>query len=503
MREHRLYTWSVMDFLNPRKKKAHNIRLIVGYVLVAIALALATWLLAVLSSGYYYDTKTGTVIQNGLVFVSSQPDAADIFVNGSQQANNTNARLVLAAGQYSMVLKKNGYRNWSRQVSLQGGSVERLDYALLIPTKLATKDVELYSSQPSFASQSPDKHWLLVQQPGQLLKFDIMDLTSRDSSVTPINLPSSLITASTDTKQTWSLVEWAKDNRHVLLRHHFAGQNEFVIIDRQSPAASFNVNRVFKQNPAKVVLRNGRTDSFYLYNASSKTLQRADVNTGTTIPLINHVLAFQVHDDRTILYVSDQPARPKTVSLKLLSGSNTYTLRSMPATNNYLLAVARYGGHWYMVASAQNDNRTYVYRDPETVLKRNAGSQTLLPAIVLFINQPSYLSVSKTNHFMAVQSGKHFAIYDADSDRRFYYDLPFAVSNDNQAKWLDDSHLTIVTGSKATIFDYDGSNQQILVNATAGLPTVIDPDYRWLYAFGPSLTVKGRAAITRTNLTVR
>jgi hypothetical protein len=42
----------MMDFLDPKKSHAHTVRLIIGYVLIGIALILATVLLLDVASGF-------------------------------------------------------------------------------------------------------------------------------------------------------------------------------------------------------------------------------------------------------------------------------------------------------------------------------------------------------------------------------------------------------------------------------------------------------------------
>ena len=493
-----------MDFLNPHKKRAHTIRLMIGYLLVAIALAMGTLILVLLSYGYDLDRKTGVVIQNGIVFVGAQPASADIYLNGKRQSSRTNTKLVVPAGPYSLQLKRDGYREWLHTFTLQGGSVEHIDYPLLFPKNLVTKDVELYSSMPSFSTQSPDRHWLVTQQVGQLLKFDVMDLSNDNTPITTLTLPANLVTVSNDPNQTWHLVEWSTDNRHVLLRHHFADSDEFVMVDRETPDSSFNVGLLFGLTPSNVSLRDKRFDQLYLYNNQAKTLQIGDVKAVKLTPLLTHVLSFKPHDDKTILYVSDESSKPNQVSLKLYSDGKIYSLRQLTASDRYLLEVARYDGRWYMVATASNEGRTYIYRDPENSLRAQTNSNaTLLPAITLAINNPEFLSFSDSARFIAVQSGAHFAVYDAESDRRFYYDITPGVEAGHQATWMDSNRLTVINKDKVQVFDFDGTNEQTLIAANPNFPPFFDRDYKWLYTFAPSITVNGRAAITRTDLIVK
>src|SRR3990167_3227014 len=182
-----------MDFLDPNKKRAHNIRLFIGYILVAIAIAMALWLLLLLSYGYDYDRKTGQVIQNGTIFVSSKPEAADIYLNGVLK-DRTSAKLVIRAGQYTVELKQAGYSDWKRTLNLEGGSIEQLVYPVLFPSKLVTKDIQLYANAPTFVSQSPDRRWLVIQQAGPINNFDDVDLNDSTKEPTKLTLPSGVIT---------------------------------------------------------------------------------------------------------------------------------------------------------------------------------------------------------------------------------------------------------------------------------------------------------------------
>jgi hypothetical protein len=156
-----------------------------------------------------------------------------------------------------------------------------------------------------------------------------------------------------------------------------------------------------------------------------------------------------------------------------------------------------------MVAGATNGTHTYIYRDPETVLKQHAGSNTLLPAIVLNLTHPESVQFSDSDQFLAVQSGHHFAVYDADSDRRFYYDIPLPILAGQRATWMDGNRLTLVSNNKVIVFDYDGLNRQTLVASNVHFMPYFSGDYKKLYTFTTSLTVPGRAAIIRTDLVAK
>jgi hypothetical protein len=178
-----------MDFLDPKRKKAHRRRLLLGYVLMAVALALATFILLLTAYGFDIDRKTGSIIQNGIVYLDSKPGDAAIYVNGKRQGNNTATRLNLPAGQYTIRLESNGYRTWQRTFFLDGGQIQRLVYPLLIPNQFKVTDVQLYASAPGLTTQSPDRHWLLVQRPDQTYEFDNFDANNPNTAATTVTVP--------------------------------------------------------------------------------------------------------------------------------------------------------------------------------------------------------------------------------------------------------------------------------------------------------------------------
>jgi hypothetical protein len=150
-----------MDFLDPKKKRAHLIRLYVGYALIAVALLVSTLILVFTAYGYDVDRETGDIIRNGLLIVDARPDSADILINGADKGTTDN-RLVLPAAQYSVELRSRGYKAWQHSVNLEGNSIEQLGYPFLFPEKLVTKPVHTFPAPVQMASESPDRRWLVT-----------------------------------------------------------------------------------------------------------------------------------------------------------------------------------------------------------------------------------------------------------------------------------------------------------------------------------------------------
>lgn len=491
----------IMDFLDPDKKRAHIIRLFIGYILVAIAIAMGSLVLLFQSLGYDVDRRTGQVIQNGLVFLSAHPEQASIYLNGKLNKTRTDARLTIPAGQYQVDLKRAGYNDWKRSFYLDGGSVERIDYPILFPSKLVTADVQLYSSAPGLVTQSPDKRWLLVQQPGSISAFDAYDLNNPRQLPTTLTLPADLLTPATG-DQKLSLEEWSNDNKHVLIKHDYPAGSEFIMIDRETPANSFNANRTLNLNTVSLSLRDKRSDQLMVYDAATQALQVYDVKAKKLTPLIQKVVNFKTHGTSLILYSTQDtgPAGPTTV--KLWDGSASYTMRTFVAGTDVALDITQHDSDWYMViASKRPGGQTYIYKDPQDFVKQ-AKTVPLVPVSALKLDTPAFLSFSSNTRFVLVQNGSKFAVYDIEADRRYYYELKPAVAVDQQTRWMDGFHLVLVVDGKTTVVDYDGINQQTLAANNSGYLPLFNRDYTGLYNIAPSTVVPGRPALIRTELKV-
>lgn len=489
-----------MDFLDPAKKRSHQRRLLLGYVLVGVAIALASVVLLFQSYGYDLDRKTGKLIQNGLVFIAAHPESAEIYVNGKDNNTRTDTKLTIPAGQYTIELKRDGYREWKRTFALDGGSVVRLAYPMLFPTKLVTNDVQQYATPPGFASESPDRHWLLVAQPGSFSKFDMYDLSNtKQQTQTTITLPSDILTTPAGA-QSLALVEWSTDNRHLLVRHDYAGGSEFVMIDRETPSASFNVTKTINTPATAVTLRDKRYDQYYVYNAASQSLQTYDLKSKQLTAFLEKVLSYKTHGSNMVLYATDDNSVPGKVAIKLWDGGASYLMRAFAPGSDYHLDLTQFNNDWYMVMAPSNEGHAYIYKNPQDILKKADSKMVLVPFTVLKIDDPQFVSFSDNARFIAVQSGSKFAVYDIETDRRYYYDSKLAFAPGQQATWMDGHRLLAVIGGKNIVYDYDGINMQTLSASYDGFLPFFDRDYVELYNVAPSVTNPAQASVIRTEL---
>lgn len=485
-----------MDFLDPAKKRAYTIRLFIGYILMAILLAFASLILLFQAYGYDFDPKTGGVIQNGLVFVSSRPSGAAIFINDKQHNDKTDTRLNLPEGDYKIEIKADGYRDWQRSFYLEGGSIERLVYPLLIPNSPKLEEIQLLSGAPKLMTSSPDRRWLLMARPDSLTAYERHDLNDPDKLPVAINFPANIFSEAKG-QHDLKLVEWSNNNRHLVVEHTADGLKEFILLDHESPESSVNINRLFKASPDSVTLRDKKFDQFYLHFTGSGLLQVGTLQNGALSSFLEGVLAFKSHGDDKVLYVTspEMPGGKQRAIIK--EGNKTYFLKEL-ADGQAMLEVAKFNDDWYWAVGSKSEGRVYVYKNPLNFFKRGQD-QRPAPIAVLRGDAPQALSFSHNTRFLSLQSGQKFNVFDAEFQRQYRFEVSEPFSG-FQPVWMDGHRLAAVSSGTVVIFDFDGVNLQKLAVADPKLPVYFNQDYKFMYSVGESSTVPGRLSLKRTYL---
>jgi hypothetical protein len=473
-----------MDFLDPQKQKKHAIRIWIGYGLMAVALILATIVLLYQAYGYRIN-REGEIIQNGLVFVSSQPTDAQIFANGEDLDKKTDTQFSIAAGQYAFELVREGYHTWKRGITVEGGSVQRFTYPFLFPADLRADSVKSYASASVLTTQSQDNRWLMVFTASN--DFDIYDLSKNPAASQQQSMPAEVLSANSTTIK-WEEVQWAGDNRHILLRRTFKTDNgtnrsEYIMYDREKPAESKNLTNILGFNPSKLELFDNKYDQYYAFDKSNQTLFTASLEEPTPKVLLKKVLDFKSYGSNTVLYATNAEAPSGKSLIQLRHDEQTYTLRQTPRDTKFVLGVNSLNQDQIVAAGATSEDRVSIYNNPLDSLR---DGQVAAPIQILKANNPSSVKFSKNARMVMVQNGKNFAVYDAETDRGYAYELE--VSNGtspSSATWMDGFRASVVSDNELVVFDYDGTNQHSLMSARRGFRPAFDPDYKLVYVLSP------------------
>jgi hypothetical protein len=490
-----------MDFLDPAKQRQHTIMVLVGYVLIAIGILMAAVILVYYAYGYSYG-KNGQVIRNGLMFVSSEPHPATVYLDGKLYRDTTNTRIILPEGQYSMRLARTGYRDWNRDVTIDGGKVVHYDYPLLIPTELHSEKVKDFTEVPTLSVQSPDKRWLLVGQK-DIDRFELVDFKDpKKIKTTAVQLPAGVLSA-TKTAQSWQLVNWSNDNRHVLLKHVYDSTYEYILVDRQAPEQTVNLSRTLGVSAVNIDLIDKRYDRYFVFDQAKQTLSKASLAEPQPAVYLDHVLAYKSYGTDTVAYAASAgPDSDGSVKLRLYDGKTSYVLRKMSSGTTYLVDLTRYDDKLYVAGSAASEDKAYVYRDPIAEIN-DPDVGVAVPDRVLRITKPNFMDFSANSRFLLVESGNKFAINDAEDDKGYTYSVPGELdAPQTHATWIDGHHLMYVSDGTVQLFDYDNKNPQALVASQPQFVPVFDGSTTYLFTYTHEAQDTAKWSLIRTPLRI-
>lgn len=491
----------IMDYLDPKKKRARKNRLLIGYGLIAIAIAIATVLLVYIANGWFIDRNTGQVIQNGLVYLDSRPGNAEVYINGQKQRTKTDARLVIPEGLYDFELKKEGYRSWQRSIRLEGGSLRQLTYAKLIPNELETTPALDLRADPTAVSQSINKRWLVTSYAETPLSLTLTDLEQATITATTLEIPASLVT--NPTSGSVEIIEWAEDDRHFLASYTVGSEVSYISVDRENPAQSQNLNTLFANKNLEIGMRDRKFDQFFVYNPATKILATASIKDGVSPePYVEKVIDYKTFATDWVLYVSES-GDEGLVNVNFKRGDRSMLIKQIKTSETYLLQLAKLGNAPVMGFSSPVENRAVVYNDPEAYINENPGVKVPIATTVLRVVNPIDLRISADSSVILAYGPENFASHEFKADKSYNFEAGVPVDPVQEIQWLDGQHFQFSSEGIQFMIDFDGSNRYELVRSIPTLGNVYSEDLSLMFSFTPATAgISGRPAVpARINLT--
>ena len=86
--------------------------------------------------GYKFNTHTLKFVKTGLIYIKTQPEGANIYINGKFNLEKTPASIQeLLPGVYKINLALAKYYPWRSEVDVEAGKVSRIDKVILFPLR--------------------------------------------------------------------------------------------------------------------------------------------------------------------------------------------------------------------------------------------------------------------------------------------------------------------------------------------------------------------------------
>ncbi|MCA9347411.1 PEGA domain-containing protein [Candidatus Saccharibacteria bacterium] len=456
--------------MSPQQKKQKTRRLFLGYGLLSVLVVLASYILISTALGYELFSSNGQVVQNGLLFVNSRPNGADIYVNGSKEASGTNAKLALPEGVYEISLRKDGYKEWRSSVDLMGGTVEFLSFPRLLPSDPKQLADIPYQNGTVTALQSRDKRWLALSLLDGSNNIDLYDLDNPNTPAIKFSLPVSL--TGDKTYRLSKYLEWAGDNKHFLARFESDGSPLIVLFNREDPVDLDNLTSTLGLQPTdEIGFWDAKWDQIYIHhqagivqlaNAKDHSLEAAPITSDS-------VLEFLPIGGKRAVYSVAGPS-DKEVNLKILAEEKSYIFMTIDKSDKPLIMhAAGFNRNDYIALGGGSLEKTMLFKNLRVQVK-TAENNHVAPYVLLPI-QASDLDFSRTNRFIFATDGLQNSVYDIEQKEYFKYDVP--AKNPALSGWFDDARLYSVGFDKTlSIYDFNGDNVYKISESVNGVPYV-------------------------------
>ena len=473
-----------MDFLDPEKTKRHRIILFIGYFFLSIMVILISVLMYYFVNYGYSFNQGGKLIRNGLLFISTQPHPADIYLNDVLNSNKTNKHLFIPEGVYNVKLQRVGYRTWTRSVQVDGGQLAHFDYPLLVPEILNSTKIKTYATTPLFFSESDNHNRLVVGYKDTANYFEVYDISNTASPlVGKFNIPDSVLTNPT-VNATYSVVQWSDDNTHVLINRNYGSSSEYIVLDTVDPTQSINLkNYQTLLKIDSVSLNNRKFNQFYLYSSSDHLVYGLNYSDNSSQPtqLLSDVYGMSDYNGSGILYATKDTKDSNLVDFNILFSGNTYLVKKLSKDTNYLLANNIYDSVPYVVLGVSDQNKVYVFKDPIAQIKSSPNVEPV-PVQVLAVKNANYVSFSLNKQYIMAENGNQFGVYDIFNDHGYNFTSKYPIdAAQGHAEWMDKNRISYVSSGQVVIFDYDYNYNQLLNKGHSSFQTAFDSSDTYFY----------------------
>lgn len=325
---------------------------IVISALILLFILVATTLVILYGKGYQFDFNKGNpnIAGTGLLVATSNPDGAQVFVNGHLTTATDNT-INLSPGTYDVKIVKEGYLPWEKTLIVKDEVVTKAD-ALLFPTAPKLESItNLGAWNPVLDPSHTKIAYTVASQSATKNGIYILDTTVRP--ILTLQSSSSQIIDDTLSNFSDAKLEWSPDGSELLA----------TISAQTLPTTYLLQTNGFNQSPQDV------TETLANVNASwdkQKTEKEKALVDGLPKTLKQVVESdFQVidwsPDETKILYVASQSAQiPIIISPRLIGTDSTPEVRNIEKGGVYVYDIKE-DRNYKIVDSLPNEESLNIY----------------------------------------------------------------------------------------------------------------------------------------------
>ena len=484
---------------HPPPKRKQLIKLIATYVLMSITVVGLVTVLVLIMLGYQFNRNDGKIEQGGLVQFDTRPTGANVTIDGKSFGSRTPSKTTASSGQHYVMMQRSGYRSWQKSVDLVAGSVLWLNYVRLIPNDLTPTNVANFPALSGMLP-SPDNKWLAIKDNSATPDIKLADITNDQIKTETLTLPADSYTAPSEGQtQSFSLDTWDKDSRYVLVNHTYDGtKQERLVVDTTNIGNTKNITKLLGITATKVIF--SQNDSRMLYAQIDNTVHRINLSDNSlSAVLLSNVAEFESFDQR-LGYVTlpDPTTKQRSVGYLSEGADKPRTIKSFSDDGLVPLhfAISKYFSDTY-VSIAHGEQVEILIGD---LPKSDSTQASSLDALTTMIvpGGVQYLSARTEGRFVIAQQGASYMVYDLELKKVTTTPLAGETAVTSKLKWLDDYTVWSDQDGRLRLYEFDGANQQDIMQVEPGFDTSVSQNGKYLY--GVTKSDDGQYHLTRVRL---
>lgn len=481
-----------------RKKRA---QLFFVYSLMVIAVVAIVSILVLIMLGYRFNKFDGQIEQGGLVQFDSRPSGATVTVDSTVLSNKTASKITLTTGKHTVIMAKDGYNAWKKDVTVNAGSILWLNYSLLLPTKPTTKNIT-ESPAISSAVTSPDRKYLATLGTASDSTISVTPLNDTDPTVTKVAVPSTSYTVADSGKSSsFALVSWDKDSRHMIVRHTYNdGLVEYISVDVRGQDETRNISRTVGGTISSLEFSLADSNVVYVLTDTHELRRVSLADSNVSAPLLANVASFSQGDRSTIAYATlpDPTTKKRNLGYWTTSSSSPRILRTVAdaGTKAADISMSTYYSEQYVVLANGTDVEILMGDLPVSD-STNRLSMTQIARYTL-PSEESTIGFSPTERrFVYAQFSGGLWTYDLEIKKLSKTTFE-GTAPSRPLDWLNAYHFATSNNDTFAYYDFDGTNRQVVGTKVVDLPVAMSENSRYLYHF--AATDKG-VSLIQTKLT--
>jgi hypothetical protein len=440
-----------------------------GFFAGAALVVLGTLALIAYGNGYTYDFKAGRLVQKGLMIIGTTPTNATVNINGRESGQKTTFRNTFEEGEYNVVLTKDGYRTWQKQIQVTPARASLVQYVILLAQHLQVNSFASYSQISQFVA-SRDRHRIAVTIPtGNQAGIWSMDGSNQDQTrIYTISLD-----ASNNPTEQVQAQSWSDDASHLLVRRTASdGKVNMLVLAANGSDSPINLTDSFQQPLDSLAFNPNNWRE--LYWNSSDGLKRLDTSNQTISGVLAPKAAALTFAGDRVLYVTTNDTGGGSLWSLERNGKRTQLVEKLPNSASYQLSYATYIGNPQIVVTAPDSKQAVLYSDAFSHIRAKTISTTA--------TQPTF---NGDGRFVLLQDEHHVATYDLERDR--LYNFPDINNTVTGLSWYDNYHVQFNRSGQIVMSEYDG-NYAVVITRGDTLPPYNSPDTKVIYVTAPTST---------------